>query len=174
LDSDVLKENHNENPENNQAINFGTPMQCSNDVKDENEENKENDETAWINILRDTISVSCLRLNKSAFRGTINYSKAKNKIFEKGPNLLCSVKMTFQDYPTVHYKVNNRINVAKLKSKQLFNIERIYHSGGTLVKDIIKCKVLGIPRSEPTPKPSQSSRSQTNKKMKHRQYESMA
>ena len=165
-DSDVLEENHNENPENNQASNFGTPMQCGNDVNDENEENNENDENASINILRDTISVSCLRLNKSAFRGTINYTEAKNKIFEKGlglqPNLLCSVKMTFKDYPTVHFKLNNKINIAKLKSRQLFNIERIYHSGGTLVTDIIKCKVLGIPRSEPLPKPLQSTRSQTN------------
>ena len=52
-------------------------------------------------MLKSTISVECYKMNESTFRGTINYTEAKEKIFMKSlnlsPNLLSTVKMTFKN-----------------------------------------------------------------------------
>ena len=82
-------------------------------------------------------------MNESTFRGTINYTEAKDKIFNKRlglpTTLLSTVRMTFNKYPSVHFKLNKDIDITKLPNES-FNIERKYHSGGILMTDKISCK----------------------------------
>ena len=101
------------------------------------------------NNLREHITVECPIINKSTFRSTINYTEAKEKIFIKGlglsQSLLSSVKMTFNKHPSVHFKLKKGIDITTLPNPN-FNIERKYHSAGTLITDVIQCKVMGMPR----------------------------
>ena len=57
-------------------------------------------------------------MNESTFRGTINYTEAKEKIFMKSlnlsPNLLSTVKMTFKNFPTIHFKLTKEIDMMTL------------------------------------------------------------
>ena len=66
-------------------------------------------------LLKSTISVECPRMNESTFRGTINYTEAKEIFFVTGlglsANLLSSVRMTFKNYPTVHFKLTKEIDL---------------------------------------------------------------
>ena len=60
-------------------------------------------------VLKNSITVACPRMNESAYRGTINYTEAKEKIFQKGhgltPCLLSALRMLFKNHPINIYKL---------------------------------------------------------------------
>ena len=76
------------------------------------------------------ITVECPRMNESHFIGTLNYSEAKEKIFSVGlgltPDLLRSVKMTFNKHPVIYFNLIKEIDISKLPNSRL-TIERKYH-----------------------------------------------
>ena len=61
------------------------------------------------NQMRDTITVECQKLNGRMFNGTVNFSEAKDNIFQVGlgldTGLLGSVKITFKKCPVISFKL---------------------------------------------------------------------
>ena len=76
----------------------------------------ENDE----NMMRDVITVECQQLNGKQFIGAVNFSKANTKIFQDGlgldAGLLGTVKIGFNKYPIVTFKLKSKINVTRIIS----------------------------------------------------------
>ena len=68
--------------------------------------------------MRDVLTVECYKINESDFKGTINYSEAKEKIFmeELGlpVQLLHSLKMSYTNLRTISFKLKNQINLEDL------------------------------------------------------------
>ena len=58
--------------------------------------------------------------------------------------------MSFNKYPSVHFKLNKEIDTSNIPNRE-FEIERRYHSGGTLITDKILCKVMGIAKFKINP-----------------------
>ena len=96
---------------NGEAARFLTPAQNPDhrvEIESELEENMdENDEDQDESreydqpIMKNIITVECQKLNGKTFHGTVNYSEAKNKIFQDGlgldPGLLDCVKITYNN-----------------------------------------------------------------------------
>ena len=84
-------------------------------------------------VLKNSITVECPRMNESTYRGTINYTGAKKKIFCNGLGLslelLSAVRMTFKTHPIIQFKLTEEIDITTIP-KSSFTIERKYHSGG--------------------------------------------
>ena len=73
--------------------------------------------------LRDVLTVECLEMNGDVFRGTITYTEATIKIFQQEIglpiDLIHSVKMAFNKYRTVSFKLKKQINIDELAEKLL-------------------------------------------------------
>ena len=63
------------------------------------------------NMMKDTITVECQKLNGRIFNGTVNFSEAKSKIFRDGlgldTGLLGTVKISFNKCPIITFKLKN-------------------------------------------------------------------
>ena len=82
-------------------------------------------------------------------RGCSTFSSCANT-YLTDDEALDSVRMSFKNYPTVHFRLKKEIDVQNEIKNEFFAIERRYHSGGILTTDIIQCKVKGITRKQNT------------------------
>ena len=63
-------------------------------------------------LMKDTITVECNKLNGKLFNGTVNFSEAKTKIFQDGlgldANLLSTVQIKFNKCPIITLKLKSK------------------------------------------------------------------
>ena len=167
----IRHDNYRTKTQNNKKDSLPIPVLNQTDVTNESDKipdvSMENIEETSIETnknLRKAITVECPRLNESAFRSTINYTEAKGNIFQNGlalpTNLLSSVRMTFNKYPAIHFKLNKEIDVNTIVNP-IFAIEGRYHSGGIFIIDKIQCKVVGLPKINPITTPRPDTRPET-------------
>ena len=105
--------------------------------------------------LRDVLTVECQKLNGEEFKGTITYTEATVKIFQQELGLqsgdLHSVKMSFNKFRTVSFKLKRQIDIDELVEKENFEMKRSYMEGNQIKTDVISCKIVGIRRPRMTP-----------------------
>ena len=83
------------------------------------------------------------------------------KIFQQilglSTDILHSVKMSFNKFRTLSFKLKKQINIDELADKENFEMKRSYLTGNEIKTDLIACKIMGIrkPRTTPDlPRPS--------------------
>ena len=100
-------------------------------------------------VMRDVIIVECSKLNDQAFRGTISYTEARDKIFMEKlglpADLLHSMKMNYGTTRSVSFKLSNQIDITMLKPHEKFSIQRSFMNGQNTQVNEIHCQILGIP-----------------------------
>ena len=76
--------------------------------------------------MRDVLTVECMKLNDTDFKGTITYSEAKERIFIEAlglsADLLHSLKFGYSSCRTITYNLKNQINVDDLARVSNFSI----------------------------------------------------
>ena len=91
--------------------------------------------------MRDVITIECQKINGEEFKGTITYTEATVKIFQQGLGLtneiLHAVKMLFNKFRIVSFKLKNQINIDELADKDNFEIARSYMEGNQIKTDKI-------------------------------------
>ena len=110
--------------------------------------------------MRDLLTVECQKINGEEFKGTITYTEAAVKIFQQELGLqadvLHSIKMSFNKFRTISFKLKKQIDIDELIEKENFEMKRSYMEGNQIKTDVISCKIVGIrkPRTTPdTPRP---------------------
>ena len=56
--------------------------------------------------------------------------------------------MSFNKCRSISFKLNEQIDMESLTGKAVFQFERNYQSGDQQMKDVIKCRVLGIKQND--------------------------
>ena len=98
--------------------------------------------------MRDEIVIECQKLNDKPFKGTITFKEAKIAIFQNTlgyqPDLLHSIRTSFNGCPVLRFKLNNQINIDDLINVEHFELARKIPVGNTTKTDVIACRIMGI------------------------------
>ena len=98
--------------------------------------------------MRDEIVIECQKLNDKPFKGTITFKEAKIAIFQNTlgyqPDLLHSIRTSFNGCPVLRFKLNNQINIDDLINVEHFELARKIPVGNTIKTDVIACRIMGI------------------------------
>ena len=75
----------------------------------------------------------------------VSYNKCKSLLF-----VIHSVKMSFNKFRTVSFKLKRKLNIDELVDKENFEMKRTYMIGNEVKTDVISCKIMGIrkPRTD--------------------------
>ena len=77
------------------------------------------------------------------------------KIFQQilglSTDILHSVKMSFNKFRTLSFKLKKQINIDELADKENFEMKRSYLTGNEIKTDLIACKIMGIRKPRTTP-----------------------
>ena len=105
--------------------------------------------------MRDVLTIECPKMNGVAFKGSITYTEAREKIFHEllglPRELLHSLKMSYTKCRTITFKLTEQINTDDLFNLENFKLERNYVVGTEIKTDEIECRIMGIrkPRTAP-------------------------
>ena len=90
--------------------------------------------------LRDVLTIECQKMNGEDFKGTISYTEATVKIFQQelgfSIDIIHSVKMSFNKFRMVSFKLKKQVNIDELADKENFEMKRSYIVRSDVLTDL--------------------------------------
>ena len=120
--------------------------------------------------IRDEIEVEILTKNGRKFTGSITPLEAKYDIYLKALNFgnhdnFDGVRINYKGKLVVTFKLIEPINIDDLAGLENFEFKRTSTANGTIIEDVIGCKIKGIRYREPTVSAFENMRQESGEKV---------